>query len=203
MIKGNCSFHFGIYLYQQNVLPFGRMLSLVSCYLLFKAGFLSIKKLHEATFKRFFSGLSAFVIDYHATQFISQKLQHLLFLPAFQKLQEAKEAGGYTAILSSSPDFLVKKIADQWSVDIWDATVYQKNACHQFSHIVQFMEGETKADTLRQLMEKLQICKNEVIAYSDSYLDLPFLHAAGQPIGVKPDRRLRAICLQNHWPIIE
>lgn len=202
LIKGNCSFHFGVYLFRQNILPFRRMLQLSFFYLLFKAGIIDVKKLHEATFNHFFFNLSANTVDHHASQFLSQNFNDLIYQPAFAKLQEAKSEGYYTAILSSSPDFLVEKVASILGVDTWDSTIYQKNKCNHFSHILQFMEGNQKAKTLFQLIEDLQITKNDVTVYTDSYLDLPLLQAAGNPTGVNPDRRLRAICRQQQWPII-
>lgn len=161
-----------------------------------------MRKLHEATFNNFFCGLSARTVDDYATKFISIKLNDLIYQPAFDKLQQAKNDGYYTVILSSSPDFLVEKIALMLQVDTWDSTIYQKNKLNHFSHITQFMEGEQKAQILLQLMEELKISKENVTAYTDSYLDLPFLQASGNPIGVNPDRRLKAYCRQNRWPMI-
>lgn len=178
------------------------MLRLLSFYLFFKLGIINIKKLHEATFKHFFFDLAANTVDYHAAQFISQKFKKLIYSPAFTKLQEAKDNGYYTAILSSSPDFLVEKIASLLEVDTWDSTIYQKNKFNHFSHIFHFMEGKQKAETLLQLIEDLQISKNDVTAYTDSYLDLPLLQMVGHPIGVNPDRRLKTICRRRQWPIL-
>lgn len=202
LIRGNCSFYFGVYLFQQNVLSFGRMLRLSSLYMLFKMGFVSMKKLHEATFNQFFCGLSASTVDFHASQFLSKKLNELIYRPAFSMLQDAKEKGYYTAILSSSPDFLVEKIASILGVDTWDSTIYQKNKLNHFSHIAKLMEGKQKAQILLQLIQDLHISKEDVTAYTDSYLDLPFLQAAGHPIGVNPDRRLKALCRRSQWPMI-
>lgn len=184
------------------MLPFNCMLRLFSFYLFYKMGIISIKQLHEATFKHFFFDLPANTVDYHATQFITQSFKKLIYLPAFSKLQEAKNEGYYTAILSSSPDFLVEKVASFFEVDIWDSTIYQKNKFNHFSHILQFMEGEQKARSLCELIHDLQIPRDDVTAYTDSYQDLPLLQSVGNPIGVNPDRRLKAICRRQHWPII-
>ncbi|QLH34733.1 MAG: HAD hydrolase family protein [Parachlamydiaceae bacterium] len=97
---------------------------------------------------------------------------------------------------------MVEKIASILGVDTWDSTIYQKNISNHFSHITQFMEGEQKAHSLQQLITELKICKEDVTAYSDSYLDLPLLKAAGNPVAVNPDRRLKALCRQSKWPIL-
>lgn len=178
------------------------MLRLAFLYLLHKAGFLSVRHIHEATFQHFFCGFSACTIDYHATQFLSQKFNKLIYEPVYSKLEQAKKEGYYTALLSSAPDFLVEKVAKLLGVDTWDSTIYQKNKMNHFSHITQFMEGEHKAQSVKHLISALQITKNDVTAYTDSYLDLPLLEASGHPVAVNPDRRLKAICRKFSWPTL-
>lgn len=202
LIKGNCSFLFGLYLFQENVLPFARMLRLAMLYLMHKVGFLTVRNLHEATFYHFFCGFSASTIDKYVERFLAKKFEKLIYQPAFSKLEQAKNEGYYTAILSSAPDFLVGKVAVLLGVDTWDSTIYQKNKLNHFSHITQFMEGEHKAQSVKHLMEALNLSKENVTAYTDSYLDLPFLEASGHPVAVNPDRRLKALCRKYAWPTI-
>lgn len=178
------------------------MIRLLTFYLLFKLNFITVRKLHEATFKNFFQDLSATMIEKLVTKFVSDKLNALIYQPAFLKLEEAKNEGFYTGILSSSPDFLVEKIASKFKVDLWDSTIYQKNKCNHFSHITNFMDGHQKAKTLLRFTADLQICKNNVTAFTDSFLDLPLLQAVGNPVGVNPDYKLKALCQKYHWPII-
>jgi phosphoserine phosphatase len=39
-------------------------------------------------------------------------------------------------------------------------------------------------------------------AYSDSVSDMPLLTAAGRPVAVNPDRRLRRQARSNGWPVL-
>ncbi len=48
-------------------------------------------------------------------------------------------------------------------------------------------------------MGRLGIDRQQVTAYSDSHLDLPLLLAAGTPVVVNPDRKLRKIAQLNTW----
>jgi haloacid dehalogenase-like hydrolase len=43
---------------------------------------------------------------------------------------------------------------------------------------------------------------SEATAYSDSASDLPLLEAAGRPVAVNPDRRLRKAALAAGWPVV-
>jgi len=178
------------------------MLRLASLYAMHKLGILNLKSLHKGTFNHFFSGLPANTVEQHATQFLAEKLPKYIYQPALLKLQEAKKNGYYTAILSSSPDFLVDKIADFFNVDFWDSTIYQKNKCNHFSHIAQLMDADLKVQTLMQMMKDLNLEQKDITVYTDSYLDLPLMKMAGQSVGVNPDRRLKAICQQSQWPVI-
>lgn len=202
LISVNSSFCFGKYLFQKKVLSLSRVIRLVFLYTLHKFGFLSIKQLHEETFKCFFLDLSVEMIEKNADLFLAEKFDSLIYRPVFEHLKKAKASNGYTAILSSSPDFLVEKIAHLLKVDLWEATVYHKTADLKYSHISQFIEGKEKSWILQQWQNELNIPKENVTVFSDSYLDLPLLLMAGHPFAVNPDRYLRKHCDRFKWPVI-
>jgi phosphoserine phosphatase len=64
------------------------------------------------------------------------------------------------------------------------------------------MQGEEKASCVKEVAERLCIAKEKITAYSDSFLDLPLLLAAGRPIAVNPDRKLRRFSEEQKWPIL-
>jgi len=201
LIISNSSFNFGIYLYRKGVLPFLTMISLIWYYFVFKMGWCSIETLHHNICNRYFCGLSRSEIEMYAEQFLSQYFQEILYAPAYHELCLAKQTGHYTVLLSSSPDFLVKKFADYFEVDEWAATIYH-SVNDKIVEVSQLMVGSDKAFYLNDLINRKNVDKKNVWAYSDSHLDLPFLEAAGQPIGVNPDRILRGECEKNGWTII-
>jgi phosphoserine phosphatase len=161
-----------------------------------------MKYLHQATFNHFFRGLSANLIDQHAEQFIQNQIKDLIYKPAYDQLRMAQKKGYYTAIFSASPDFLVGKIASYFQVNSWKSSLYQRDNRNNFSKITYVMEGDQKAESLTELMQELNLNKNEITAFSDSYLDLPLLTAVGYPVAVRPDKKLKAISLQKQWPIL-
>jgi HAD superfamily hydrolase (TIGR01490 family) len=63
--------------------------------------------------------------------------------------------------------------------------------------------GEGKAAAVRELAVEHELDLAASTAYSDSHTDLPFLEAVGNPVSVNPDRELRRIALERHWPILE
>jgi HAD superfamily hydrolase (TIGR01490 family) len=202
LIRANSSFHFGMHLFRNKLLPTTRMIRLISLYSLHKMGLVGMRYLHQATFNHFFRGLSATLIDEHAKVFLDENFSKMIYQPAYQELLKAQNDGHHTAILSSSPDFIVEKIAAILKVGSWDSTKYVKDGLNCFRSISNIMEGEQKAQALQNILAKLQIKKEAVTAYTDSYLDLPLLQAVGNPVGVNPDRKLRTFCKKNGWLIL-
>jgi len=178
------------------------MVCLMLVYALHKGHMLSLSSLHHAAFGLLFRGCLASSLLPHVDDFLAKHLDRLLYLPAIHRLRKAQAEGHFVAILSSSPDFLVSKIAEKLSVADWHASHYFIDRHQKFSHISLLIEGDEKALLVREYAEKLRIAKTRIAAYSDSYLDLPFLQSAGIVIGVNPDRRLRRLCLKNCWKII-
>lgn len=201
LFTDNSSFRFGIYLYRKGILSLSALFFIFGCNFRYKLGWLTIAGLHQSAFNRLFLGRNAELISGQAETFLDEFFDRLIYLPAFKKLQEAKQAGHVTIILSSSPSFLVEPIAKRFKVDRWDATHYSvdKNSC--FSDISQLMLGEDKAQYIEQLLQ-LGASRKNITAYSDSHVDLPFLQAAGNAIGVNPNSKLKAICKEKCWTII-
>jgi HAD superfamily hydrolase (TIGR01490 family) len=202
LFTDNSSYRFGVYLYRQNIIPLSSLIFIIGCNFRYRLGFLSITALHKKGFHRLFYGRPVTLVREWAKTFVEKHFDRLVYPPALAKLRHAQKAGHMTAILSSSPDFLIEQIAYRFGVDKWFATQYGIDKDHKFCMISQLMQGEDKARDLANLASELHLSKKDITAYSDSYLDLPFLLAAGNPVGVNPDRKLRAICLQNNWPVI-
>lgn len=202
LFKENGSYQFGIYLYRQKIFSFPSVLYYAGCYALHKIGCLSMHNLHERIFNSLFLNKSARQFMQLAEAFLKEKFNSMLYSPAVQKLEEAKRAGHFTAIFSSSPDFLVSLIARRFNVHEWVATSFLQDENNNFSELCEVMEGNVKTHYLHVLSQKLDILPGDFTAYSDSYCDLPFLEAAGTAVGVNPDKKLREICKKNQWQII-
>lgn len=120
-----------------------------------------------------------------------------------QELKRLQSEKKFTALLSNSPDFIVGPISKRFSMNDFYATHYFLNSAGEFSEIKKWVEGKEKAAYLNQLSSNLGISKEEISAYTDSMLDLPFLKEAGKPICVHPDSDLKKVALRNKWSVIE
>jgi hypothetical protein len=61
--------------------------------------------------------------------------------------------------------------------------------------------GESKAEEIRSLAERIGIDLEGSYAYTDSITDLPMLQAVGHPVAVNPDRDLRREAETRGWDI--
>ena len=202
LINDNASYRFGRFLCRKKCLSFRSLHFIISISLLYRTGLLSIETLHKKAFNRLFLGRSAAEIRAWAILFVQENLENILYLPAIAALRKGQKEGHLAALLSSSPDFLVEPIAAYLEIPIWHATTYAVDKYGNFCHIACLMLGEQKKLLLQSMGKRLGVPVERIYAYSDSYLDLPFLQASGHPVGVHPDRRLRKICKHHRWLII-
>jgi HAD superfamily hydrolase (TIGR01490 family) len=202
LFRENSSFRFGVYLYRQKIIPLRSLVFILTCNLRFTLGLLSIQSLHQTAFDRLFRGKALSLVQKWAEDFVESNFESLIYQPACEKLRQAQRSGHMTAILSSSPAFLVEPIAKRFGVSVWQSTEYAVDENQNFCRISKLVLGEDKALFIEGLLKRQGLSKYNVTAYSDSYHDLAFLECAGTPIGVNPDRKLRSICLNKNWTII-
>lgn len=199
LLTENSSYQFGLYRYRLNDISRFSLIYALGCYGLHKAGLLSMRNLHQKIFHALVRGAHFDSINEKAERFVKEQLSRMIYKPAFQRLQDARAKGHRIVILSSSPAFLVSPIARFLKVDEWAATPYGVTQ-NLFTCVGQVLCGEGKKNYLEQLLQKEHF--DEVFAYSDSHLDLPLLQAAGHPVAVNPDRRLRRYSQRQGWEII-
>jgi len=202
LLKHNCSYAFGHYLYGQNKLNFSQLCVCLTAYIRHKWLGFSLQNLHQLTFDCLFKDFSISQLQQLVHQFLDENFHSLLNLPVIERLKEAQQQEETVILLSSSPDFLVEALAERLKIAHWGATVYQVNLEKKLSHLSFVMGGKEKANYLSHHLHQHELPSSIVTVYSDSYLDLPLLKMAGQVIGVKPDRRLKHLCHQNQWEIL-
>ena len=163
---------------------------------------MSLAQLHDKVFEHLLKGRLLETIEQHVEPFLQDYLFSRIYPPAIAKLRLAQHLGHYTLILSNSPSFLVEKIAQLLGVNEWRATEYAVDKELKLCHIASIMQGKEKASCVQEIAGRLCISKEEITAYSDSFLDLPFLLTAGTPIAVNPDRKLRRFSEEHQWAIL-
>lgn len=196
LLTSNASFAFGSYLYKRGSLSLKGLGHLFFYYSCFQCGCLSLQTLHAKARHFLNSQFTPELLKGFVRDFLSERLEALLYSPVVAHLQKAKAQGHAVAILSSSPDFLVGPIADYLGVSCWKATVYPTEGEPQV------LGGCRKAEALQRLAIELKISLSTVVAYSDSIEDEPFLKIAGRAVCVRPCRRLQRVGKRRGWEIL-
>lgn len=202
IVADNCSFRFCHYLVAKKVLPSVSLLYSLFYYVKHVCFGMSLTRLHSKVFECLLQGRPLKIIEENVEPFLKDYLFSRIYPPVLTQLKLAQHLGHYTLILSNSPSFLVEKIAQILGVNEWRATQYAVDKERNLCHIASVMQGEQKASCVQEIADRLSIAKDKITAYSDSFLDLPFLLKAGTPIAVNPDRKLRRFSLQHEWPIL-
>lgn len=158
--------------------------------------------LHRHIFALLFRGRKMAEVQAQVSLFLTQSWEEMLNFPVFQELMAAKQRGAECALFSSAPSFMVEAVAQRLGISCWIATHYQVDASGCFTAVSAVVEGREKAKRLQKMAAERGVAQSDIVAYSDSYLDLPLLEAAGKPIAVAPDRKLKQICKQKGWRIL-
>lgn len=202
IVSDNCSLEFCRYLVAKKVLPYSSLLYSFFYYaqhILFKT---SLTDLHNKVFKHHLRGKSLELIEANVGPFLEGYLHSKFYLPVLSQLRLAQHLGYYTLILSNSPSFLVEKVAKFLGVNEWRATEYAVDEQLNLSHIASIMQGEDKALCVKEVAGKLDLGKEKITAFSDSFLDLPLLLTAGTPVAVNPDSELLKFSQKMQWAIL-
>ncbi len=202
LLSANSSYRFGAYLYQKGFFSSSLLLKCLRDYACHCYLGMSMQTLHDKIFTYLFKGCLLEEIRCLVHLFLNQSLSSLIYKPAMERLEEAQRRKEKVFILSSSPDFLVQAIAHHLGVSDWKGTTYQVDSEGYFFAVSSVLTGEKKREDIENWADQENFSLCDIIAYSDSYLDLPLLNQVGKAVGVRPDRRLRNICLKKGWEIL-
>jgi HAD superfamily hydrolase (TIGR01490 family) len=131
------------------------------------------------------------------------RMRSRLFPEMVDILARHQAIGHDVFLASASPNELVDVIAAGLGVTGGLGTALEV-ANGMFTGDLQgpMLHGPAKADAVFALAENRQVSRERLVAYSDSFADLPLLEGVGHPVAVNPDRRLHHIAKERHWPVV-
>ena len=131
---------------------------------------------------------------------ISPKLSHR----ATAVLSRHQEAGHHIALISGSPDFLVKPLAVELEVPVAHAARLETNEHGYTGRVLAPLPyGEGKRRVVEHLASRYRLDLNRSYAYGDSPGDLQTLETVGYPLVVNPIRGMSRIARQHGWPVTQ
>ena len=133
---------------------------------------------------------------------LHQIIDPLVYNEAVELIVEHKAAGRDVVIISSSGDEVVRPIGEMVGADHVIATRMVVRDGRYTGEIEYYAYGRNKADGLRELAAERGYDLTDSYAYSDSITDVPMLEAVGHPYVVNPDKALRRVAVERHWPAL-
>ncbi len=118
-------------------------------------------------------------------------------------LEEHRRAGRLLVLATTTPDVLVRPLAERLEMDDVVATRYASDGkVYAGTLDGPFVWGPGKLRALRHWAEANDVDLSESFAYSDSINDLPMLSSVGHPAAVNPDLALHGVATLRRWPIL-
>ncbi len=119
------------------------------------------------------------------------------------KLEQAKNEGMHTVIISGAYDPLLKYIGKNLDVDTIIGTTlsYDNNEIYNHNQKLIIVEGDQKVDELKNYF-KQEIDWENSYFYTDSIRDIKLLELVGNPVVVNPDQHLLNRATELKWDII-
>lgn len=142
-------------------------------------------------------------VEYVAAGFVEERIEPLIFSQAMQRVAEHRARGERILIISATPTFLVRVIAERLGIDQalgTDLEVAHGIYTGKMAGIGCAREG--KISKLNQWLAEQELSLADAHFYSDSHNDLPLLNHVTTAHAVNPDPVLRRHAEQHGWEIL-
>jgi HAD superfamily hydrolase (TIGR01490 family) len=133
---------------------------------------------------------------------LDETIGPLVYADARRLIVAHGKAGQDVIIVSTSGQEMVGPIGDLLGASEVIATRMEVTDGRYTGQMEFWAYGEAKASRVRELAARRGYRLRDCYAYSDSVTDLPMLEVVGHPRVVNPDRALRKIAVQRHWPVL-
>jgi HAD superfamily hydrolase (TIGR01490 family) len=135
------------------------------------------------------------------TEVLEEVISPLIYAEALELMHDHRAAGRLVCIVSSSPEEIVKPLAEMLRVDHFIATRPAIEDGKYTGELDFYAYGPFKAEAISALAEERGLDLSGSYAYTDSITDLPMLDLVGKPVVVNPDKELRRIATERAWSI--
>lgn len=153
--------------------------------------------------KAYLAGLPRDEVERLASTFAVDRLLPLIRATMRERIASHRAAGDHVLLLTGSPEFLARPLAEAVGADGWIAT-----DCAQTAGV--FLDvpprrhpfGGEKLALAREAAHRLGLSLADCVAYADTGEDIALLAAVGAPVAVAPDRRLARHARAAGWEIV-
>lgn len=139
-----------------------------------------------------------------AAERAAEVISELVHPFALALIEQHRAEGRRVVLATTTPEHLIKPLADRLGFDDVLATRYSVKADGSFDGSIRgpFVWSTGKLAAVKHYAQAHDISLGESFAYSDSIFDVPLLEAVGSPAAVNPDPRLTMYAVARRWPIV-
>jgi HAD superfamily hydrolase (TIGR01490 family) len=188
-------------LYDRGEVGLGTLAVSLASYVQYKLNLLDLERWTRRTMEQF-RGQSERALMREAVQWFEDYVRPTIYPEAVELVRKHEAEGHLVALVSGSPRFVIKPLADHLGV---------RHVMHTHLEVVEgqftgrvldpICFGEGKIYWLQQLLEREGIDLARSWFYTDSVTDLPLLDLVGHPTVVNPDPLLYREARRRAWPI--
>ncbi len=189
------------YLWQDDVVGWTELWKSL-CYALRHMPPLSLSPLRRN--KRYLIGQEVAYIERLAHEYVELFVWPRVAVRALGRLSHHKQAGHVVAVVSGSPECLVKPLADKLGVHLFfGAKLEAQSGVYTGRIFAPLPYGEGKVRYIERLATQYNLDLSRSYAYGDSPGDFQALQVVGHPFVVNPIRGMARIAKQQGWPITQ
>jgi len=188
---------------QLGLIPASRLVSSAVKILLYRLSLLNIESWYEKNMA-VLSGTSIKDMERFCALWFDAMMKKSIYKQALDLIQDHKNKGHRVAVISNSPGFFVKPVADALDIeDIISTRVEERDGVLTGRLVKPLCYGEGKRSYALKWVSLVGIDLSCSYFYTDSFFDLPLLKTVGRPVATNPDMKLRRVALAYGWPVLK
>jgi putative phosphoserine phosphatase/1-acylglycerol-3-phosphate O-acyltransferase len=199
----NSGLSFVRYAREKGIVNRGHLLRSMFKIILYRLSLLNIERWYEKNME-ILSGTSLVEMESFCSAWFEVTLKRAIYKEARYLIDDHKQKGHRVAIISNSPIFFVKPMAELLEIkDIVCTQVEVRDGILTGKIIKPLCYGEGKRMYAQEWASRNGVELAESYFYTDSYFDIALMKVVGHPVATNPDMRLRRASVSLEWPILE
>jgi len=154
--------------------------------------------------KGYLAGLQWETVQQAAATFVEDDVLPTIRESLRMRMLKHAEAGDRMCLLTGTPDFIARPLAEAVGVpDVIATRCAVENGRFAVRPPLQHPYAEDKLRLAKQWAMSHGYEIGKAVAYGNAASDIPLLKAVGTPVAVAPDQRLRRTALDAGWEIVD
>ena len=185
--------------YKDGLLTTNNLIRAVFLSLIYKLHLLNSLKITVLMVK-WLKGIPETTVKVFAKKLVEEKLINTIRPSMLKEIKKHKKRGAQIIILSAALPYVCQPLADYLKIDgvICSAMEIDQGLFTGKPHGKMCIEEE-KAIRIREYCQKYSFSLKDAFCYGDSYSDRFVLKTVGNPICVKPDKKLYNLAITEDW----